>query len=39
MAQGNRPLALEPPSVRTPWGQVMGDSFNRREVRGLLVKT
>jgi len=38
MAQGNRPLAMETPGIRAAGGQVMGDSLNRREVRGLLIE-
>ncbi|AMW84810.1 hypothetical protein AK972_4010 [Pseudomonas yamanorum] len=39
MAQGNRPLSMEAPRVRTAWRQVMGDSFHRCQVGRLVIET
>jgi hypothetical protein len=38
MAQGNRPLGMKTPCVRATWGQVMGDPFNGRQVRRLMIE-
>jgi hypothetical protein len=38
MAKRNRPLGMETPRIRAARGQVVGDSFNGREVRRLMIK-
>ncbi|AZD03710.1 hypothetical protein SAMN03159489_00186 [Pseudomonas sp. NFPP07] len=39
MAQGYRALAMETPGVGAARGEVVGNSFNRCQVGGLMIKT
>ncbi|AZD31028.1 hypothetical protein C4K23_4292 [Pseudomonas chlororaphis] len=39
MAQGYRALAMEAPGIGATRGEVVGDSFNRCQIGGLMIKT